>query len=128
MILRRWSDMINAVVTAAVLIINFILQTTVLQLIEIRGVIPDTMLIIIVSYSLLWAERRRCGRIFRRSALRYIFRKRSRILCFVRYAYRLFMRNSPQEFLQGRIMCFPVTLSAIASFVTGLVIYVTGFC
>ena len=40
--------MINAVVTAAVLIINFILQTTVLQLIEIRGVIPDTMLIIIV--------------------------------------------------------------------------------
>ena len=45
--------MINAVVTAAVLIINFILQTTVLQLIEIRGVIPDTMLIIIVSYSLL---------------------------------------------------------------------------
>lgn len=96
--------MINAVVTAAVLIINFILQTTVLQLIEIRGVIPDTMLIIIVSYSLLRGQNAGAGgRIFRRSALRYIFRKRSRILCFVRYAYRLFMRNSPQEFLQGEL-------------------------
>ena len=45
--------MLNAVVTALVIIINFILQSTVLRLIEIRGVIPDTMIIITVSYALL---------------------------------------------------------------------------
>ena len=36
--------MLNVIVTAVVLIVNFILQSTVLQLIEIRGVIPDTMI------------------------------------------------------------------------------------
>ena len=45
--------MLNVIVTAVVHIVHFILPSTVLQLIEIRGVIPDTMIIIIVSYALL---------------------------------------------------------------------------
>ena len=119
--------MINAVVTAAVLIINFILQTTVLQLIEIRGVIPDTMLIIIVWYSLLRGQNAGAAvgffagllyDIFFGSALGFyaLLGMLTGYLCGI--AHRNFYREN---------YVLPVTLSAIASFVTGLVIYVTGF-
>ena len=45
--------MLRIGVLAVVLIINFSLQTTVFQYIEILGVKPDTALILVVSYSIL---------------------------------------------------------------------------
>lgn len=40
-------------ITAIFVIINFILQTTLLQALQIRGVLPNTAVILIVSYALL---------------------------------------------------------------------------
>lgn len=39
--------------TAVLVIINFVLQTTLMQNIQIRGVLPNTALIIIISFALL---------------------------------------------------------------------------
>lgn len=41
------------IVTFWILIINLVIQSTILQYIQIRGVIPNTSLIIIISYALL---------------------------------------------------------------------------
>ncbi len=41
------------IVTALTLIINFVLLSTVFQNIEIRGVLPNTTIIIVISFSLL---------------------------------------------------------------------------
>ena len=43
----------RVIITAILLIINFILQSTVFNYIEIRGVIPNTAIIFIVSFALL---------------------------------------------------------------------------
>lgn len=119
--------MLNAAVTALVLVVNFILQSTVLQLIEIRGVIPDTMLIIVVSYSLLRGQNAGAAVGFSAGLIYDVFFGSSLgfyalmgmitgYLCGI--AHRNFYREN---------YVLPVTLSAAASLVTGLVIYVTGF-
>lgn len=41
------------VIATAIVLVNFILQTTALQYLEIRGVFPNTSLILVVSYALL---------------------------------------------------------------------------
>ena len=119
--------MLNAAVTALVLVVNFILQSTVLQLIEIRGVIPDTMLIIVVSYSLNRGQNAGAAVGFSAGLIYDVFFGSSLgfyalmgmitgYLCGI--AHRNFYREN---------YVLPVTLSAAASLVTGLVIYVTGF-
>ncbi len=119
--------MLNAAVTALVLVVNFILQSTVLQLIEIRGVIPDTMLIIVVSYSLLRGQNAGAAVGFSAGLIYDVFFGSSLgfyalmgmitgYLCGI--AHRNFYREN---------YVLPVTLSAAASLVTGLIIYVTGF-
>ena len=40
-------------ITAIFIILNFLMQSTILHYIEIRGVIPNTTIILIVSYALL---------------------------------------------------------------------------
>lgn len=40
-------------VTAVIIFVNFILQTTLFQMLAIRGVLPNTALVIVVSYALL---------------------------------------------------------------------------
>lgn len=47
----------RVITTFLVLIINFVLQSTLFQLLKIRGVIPNTAIIIIVSMSLLRGSR-----------------------------------------------------------------------
>lgn len=44
-------------ITALMVFVNFILQTTLLQMLAIRGVLPNTALIITVSYALLRGSR-----------------------------------------------------------------------
>ena len=40
-------------ITAIFIVLNFLMQSTILHYIEIRGVIPNTTIILIVSYALL---------------------------------------------------------------------------
>ena len=40
-------------ITAIFIVLNFLMQSTILHYIEIRGVIPNTTIILIVSYGLL---------------------------------------------------------------------------
>jgi len=44
---------LRIIITAALLLINFILQTTLLPLVAIRNIVPHTALIIVISYALL---------------------------------------------------------------------------
>ncbi len=99
--------MLNVIVTAVVLIVNFILQSTVLQLIEIRGVIPDTMIIIIVSYALL-----------RGQTAGFYALMGFLVGHFCGICHRNFYREN---------YILPVTLSVISNLIVGLVIYITGF-
>ena len=119
--------MLNVIVTAVVLIVNFILQSTVLQLIEIRGVIPDTMIIIVVSYALLRGQNAGLAPGFAAGLIYDIFFGRSRgfyalmgllVGHFCGICHRNFYREN---------YILPVTLSVVSNFIVGLVIFVTGF-
>ncbi|MCD8037313.1 MAG: rod shape-determining protein MreD [Clostridiales bacterium] len=119
--------MLNVIVTAVVLIVNFIIQSTVLQFIEIRGVIPDTMITIIVSYALLRGQN--CGMAvgFAAGMIYDIFFGNSlgfyALLCMlIGYFCGICHRNFYRE-----NYVLPVTLSAASCMIMGLVIYVTGF-
>ncbi|WMI81257.1 rod shape-determining protein MreD [Anaerotignum sp. MB30-C6] len=48
------------IVTTAVVLINFILQTTLFQYLAIQGIFPNTALIIVVSYALLRGSKEGC--------------------------------------------------------------------
>ncbi|GFI61209.1 hypothetical protein IMSAG049_00366 [Clostridiales bacterium] len=119
--------MLNVAVTAAVLIINFILQSTALQVIEIRGVIPDTMIAIIVSYSLLRGQRAGATTGFAAGFIYDIFFGSS--LCFhalMGFLTGYFCGICHRNFYRENYI-LPVTLSVVSNAVTGLIIYATGF-
>ena len=119
--------MINVIVTAVVLTVNFIIQSTVLQLAEIRGVIPNTMIIIVVSYALLRGQT--AGMItgfaagfiydiFFGSSLGFYALMGLLIGYFCGICHKNFYREN---------FVLPVTLSALSCFVEGVIIYITGF-
>lgn len=119
--------MLNVIVTAVVLIVNFIVQSTVLQLIEIRGVIPDTMVIIIVSYALLRGQAAGTAVGFAAGMIYDIFFGNSigfyavlgmLIGYFCGICHRNFYREN---------YVLPVTLSALSCTIMGFIIFVTGF-
>lgn len=119
--------MLNVIVTAVVLIVNFILQSTILQLIEIRGVIPDTMIIIVVSYALLRGQTAGAATgfaagliydIFFGSSLGFYALMGLLVGHFCGICHRNFYREN---------YILPVTLSVVSNFIMGLVIFVTGF-
>lgn len=119
--------MLNVIVTAVVIIVNFIIQSTVLQLFEIRGVIPDTMMIIIVSYALLRGKTDGAMVGFFAGALYDVFFGSSLgfyalLGMIVGYLCGLSHRNFYRE-----NYILPVTFSVLANIAVGLVIYVTGF-
>lgn len=48
------------IVTTTMVLLNFILQTTLFQYLEIQGIFPNTALIIVVSYALLRGSKEGC--------------------------------------------------------------------
>ncbi len=119
--------MINAGVTALIIIINFILQSTVLHVIEIRGVIPDTMLIIVVSYALLRGQNAGASTGFFAGLLYDIFFGNSiGFYALVGMLTGYFCGICHRNFYRENFI-LPVTLSAVANIITGLIIYFTGF-
>ncbi len=119
--------MLNIIVTAVVLIVNFIIQSTVLQFVEIRGVIPNTMIIIVVSYALLRGQTAGALTglaagfiydVFFGSSLGFYALMGLLMGHFCGICHRNFYREN---------FVLPVTLSALSCFVEGIVIYITGF-
>ncbi len=119
--------MLNAVVTALVIIINFILQSTVLRLIEIRGVIPDTMIIITVSYALLRGQDTGAAAGFFGGLLYDIFFGSSLGFYALMGFLTGYLAGICHRNLYRENFILPVTLSVVANLLTGLVIFVTGF-
>ncbi len=119
--------MLNAIVTAVVLIVNFILQSTVYQLIEIRGVIPDTMIIIVVSYALLRGQTAGAATGFA-AGLMYdiMFGSSLGFYALMGLLVGHFCGICHRNFYRENYI-LPVTLSVISNFIVGLIIYVTGF-
>jgi rod shape-determining protein MreD len=119
--------MINAGVTAVILVINFILQSTVLHAIEIRGVFPDTMLIIVVSYALLRGQNAGASTGFFAGLLYDIFFGNSiGFYALIGMLTGYFCGICHRNFYRENFV-LPVTLSAVANIITGLIIYLTGF-
>ena len=119
--------MINAVVTAVVLIVNFILQSTVLHLIEIRGVIPDTMIIIIVSYALL--RGRNAGAVtgfFAGLIYDIMFGNSLGFYVLMGMLVGWFCGMCHRNFYRDNFI-LPVSLSVLSNFIVGIIIYITGF-
>ena len=119
--------MINAVVTAVVLIVNFILQSTVLHLIEIRGVIPDTMIIIIVSYALL--RGRNAGAVtgfFAGLIYDIMFGNSLGFYALMGMLVGWFCGMCHRNFYRDNFI-LPVSLSVLSNFIVGIIIYITGF-
>ena len=119
--------MLNIIVTALVLIINFILQSTALHLIEIRGVIPDTMIIIIVSYALLRGQAAGAVTGFFAGLLYDIISGSSLgFYALMGFLTGYFCGICHRNFYRENYI-LPVTLSAVSNLLIGLVIYITGF-
>ena len=119
--------MLNVIVTAVVLIVNFILQSTVLQLIEIRGVIPVTMIIIIVSYALLRGQTAGAATGFAAGLIYDIFFGSSLgFYALMGFLVGHFCGICHRNFYRENYI-LPVTLSVISNLIVGLVIYITGF-
>ncbi|MDD5944958.1 MAG: rod shape-determining protein MreD [Clostridia bacterium] len=119
--------MLNVIVTAAVLIVNFILQSTVLQLISIRGVIPDTAIAVIVSYALLRGQNAGAATGFA-AGLIYdiIFGNSLGFYALMGLLVGYFCGICHRNFYRENYV-LPVSLSALSTVITGLIIYVTGF-
>lgn len=119
--------MTNIVVTAIVLIVNLVLQSTVFHFIEIRGVVPDTMLIIVVSYSLLRGQNAGASTGLFAGLLYDIFFGNSiGFYALMGLLTGYFCGICHKNFYRENFV-LPVTLSAIANIVTGVIIYLTGF-
>ena len=119
--------MLNAVVAALVLIVNFIFQSTLLQLVEIRGVIPDTMIIIIVSYALLRGQNTGMAVGFAAGLIYDIFFGNSLgFYALIGIITGLVCGMSSKTFYRENYV-MPVLLSFISNMVVGMVVYITGF-
>ena len=119
--------MLNAVVAALVLIVNFIFQSTLLQLVEIRGVIPDTMIIIIVSYALLRGQNTGMAVGFAAGLIYDIFFGNSLgFYALVGLLTGLICGTSSKTFYRENYV-MPVLLSFLANCIIGMAVYVTSF-
>ena len=112
---------------ALVVLVSFILQTTLLQYIEIRGILPNTAVILIVSYALLRGSTGGvivglcCGLlqdIFFGNGIGYY------ALLGVLTGY--FAGRSHKNFYRENYI-FPIIICAVATALYETVIFVTGF-
>ncbi|NDO47304.1 rod shape-determining protein MreD [Clostridium sp. MD294] len=114
-------------ITAIFIIINFLIQSTVLHYIEIRGVIPNTTIILIVSYALLRGSTEGAIVGFFTGLLQDIFFGTS-IGCFtllnIVTGY-LFGRGNHDFYRENYIL--PMMLCAIAVFLYETIIYIISF-
>ena len=114
-------------ITALIVFLNFILQTTLFPLLAIRGIFPNTALIIVTSYALLRGSKEGaiiggcCG------LLMDIFF--SRMIGFYTLSYLaiglLFGRSQKTFYRENYIL--PVIFCTISTVLYQAVLYITGF-
>ncbi len=114
-------------ITARVSIINFLMQSTVLHYIEIRGVIPNTTIILVVSYALLRGSTEGAIVGFFTGLLQDIFFGTSigYFTLFNIITGYLFGRGNHDFYRENYIL--PMMLCAVAVFLYETIIYIISF-
>jgi len=114
-------------ITALIIIVNFILQITLFPLLAIRGIFPNTALIIVTSYALLRGSKEGAVAGGFTGLLMDIFF--SRMIGFYTLLYLamglLFGRSQKDFYRENYIL--PVIFCTVSTIIYQAVIYVTGF-
>ena len=114
-------------VTALIIIVNFILQTTLFPLLAIRGIFPNTALIIVTSYALLRGSKEGAMAGGFTGLLMDVFF--SRMIGFYTLLYlaigMLFGRSQRNFYRENYIL--PVIFCAASTIIYQAAIYITGF-
>lgn len=114
-------------ITALILIVNFILQTTLFPLLAIRGIFPNTALIIVTSYALLRGSKE--GAIaggFTGLLMDIFFSRMIGFYTLLYLAIGLFFGRSQRNFYRENYL-LPVIFCTISTVIYQAVIYITGF-
>ena len=114
-------------ITAVYIIINFLIQSTILHYIEIRGVIPNTTIILVVSYALLRGSTEGAIVGFFTGLLQDIFFGTSigYFALFTTVTGYLFGRGNHNFYRENYIL--PMMLCAVAVLLYETMIYITSF-
>lgn len=115
------------IITAFIVFINFILQTTLFPLLAIRGILPNTALIIVTSYALLRGSKEGALVGISTGFLMDVFF--STMIGFYSLLYLavgfLFGRSQRNFFRENYIL--PVIFCTISTILFQAVLYITGF-
>lgn len=114
-------------ITAILVLLNFILQTTLLPYAAIRGVVPNTALILVVSYGLLRGENEGCIVGFCNGLLIDIFFGVSfGFYTLLFFLAGLWAGRGQKDFYRENYL-LPIISCALATIVYEIVLFVTGF-
>jgi len=114
-------------ITALIIFVNFILQTTLFPLLAIRGIFPNTALIIVTSYALLRGSKE--GAIvggFTGLLMDIFFSKMIGFYTLLYLVIGLFFGRSQKNFYRENYL-LPIIFCAISTVLFQAVLYITGF-
>ena len=114
-------------VTALIIFVNFILQTTLFPLLAIRGIFPNTALIIVTSYALLRGSKE--GAIvggFTGLLMDIFFSKMIGFYTLLYLAIGLFIGRSQKTFYRENYL-LPVIFCTVSTIIYQAVLYIVGF-
>ena len=114
-------------ITTLIVFVNFILQTTLCPLLAVRGIFPDTALIIVTSYALLRGSKE--GAIvggFSGLLMDIFFSKMIGFYTLLYLAIGLLFGRSQKNFYRENYI-LPVIFCAVSTVLFQAVLYITGF-
>ena len=114
-------------VTALIIFVNFILQTTIFPLLAIRGIFPNTGLIIVTSYALLRGSK--AGAIvggFTGLLMDIFFSKMIGFYTILYLVSGLLFGRSQKTFYRENYL-LPVIFCTVSTIIYQAVLYITGF-
>ena len=114
-------------ITALIIFVNFILQTTLFPLLAIRGIFPNTALIIVTSYALLRGSKE--GAIvggFTGLLMDIFFNRMIGFYTLLYLVIGLFFGRSQKNFYRENYL-LPIIFCAISTVLYQAVLYITGF-
>ena len=114
-------------VTALIIFVNFILQTTLFPMLAVRGIFPNTALIIVTSYALLRGSKE--GAIvggFSGLLMDIFFHRMIGFYTLLYLAIGLLFGRSQKSFYRENYI-LPIIFCAISTVMYQAVLYITGF-
>ncbi|MBR4934864.1 MAG: rod shape-determining protein MreD [Anaerotignum sp.] len=114
-------------VTALIIFVNFILQTTLFPMLAIRGIFPNTALIIVTSYALLRGSKE--GAIvggFTGLMMDIFFSKMIGFYTILYLAFGYLFGRSQKNFYRENYL-LPVIFCTVSTVMYQAVLYITGF-